>query len=109
VPTLNLSTEQETLPKNGVYATETIVGGRRYRSATNVGLRPTFDGRQLTIESHLFDFSENLTSGAMEVRFHARLREECKFPSPEALREQIFKDIEQAKQFFAKTQSSTTA
>ena len=109
VPTLNLSTEQEALPKNGVYATETVVGGRTYRSATNVGLRPTFDGHQLAIESHLFDFSENLTRGPMEVRFHARLREERKFPGSEALREQILKDIEQAKEYFARAQKPATA
>jgi riboflavin kinase / FMN adenylyltransferase len=102
VPTLNLSTEQETLPKNGVYATETIVADRTYRSATNIGMRPTFDGRQLAIESHLFDFSENLTSGSMEVRFCARLREEKKFSSPDALRAQILKDVQQAKRFFAR-------
>ena len=69
VPTLNLKTEQEMLPKQGVYATETIVGGKSYRSVTNVGVRPTFDGSGVTVETHLFDFNENLTSGKMEVRF----------------------------------------
>lgn len=68
-PTLNLATEQELLPARGVYATETIVRGQTYRSATNVGMRPTFDGTKLAIESHLFDFSEEITSGPMEVRF----------------------------------------
>ena len=45
VPTLNLATEQETLPKNGVYATEVVVGGKCYRAVTNVGVRPTFNGQ----------------------------------------------------------------
>ena len=101
VPTLNLSTEQECLPKNGVYATESVVGGKTYRSATNVGVRPTFDGHRLAIESHLLDFSENLTSGPMEVRFRKRLRDEQKFSGPEALREQVLRDIADAKAYFA--------
>jgi len=100
VPTLNLATEQECLPKNGVYATETVVGGKTYHSATNIGMRPTFNGTRLAIESHLFDFSEMLTSGSMEIRFHARLRDEQKFPSPEALRAQVLADIERAKEYF---------
>ncbi len=97
VPTLNLVTEQETLPQNGVYATATVLGPRIYWSVTNVGVRPTFDGHQLAIESHLFDFSEQLTSGKMEVIFLKRLRDERKFSGPEALREQVLKDIDRAK------------
>jgi riboflavin kinase / FMN adenylyltransferase len=97
VPTLNLVTEQETLPKIGVYATATVVGPKVYWSVTNVGVRPTFNGQRLAIESHLFDFAEQLTSGKMEVIFLKRLRDEQKFSSPEALREQVLKDIEQAR------------
>jgi riboflavin kinase / FMN adenylyltransferase len=100
VPTLNLTTDQELLPKNGVYATEVILGGRRFPAATNVGVRPTFDGTRLAIESHLFDFNEQVTSGRMEVRFRMRLRDEQKFSSVEALREQVLRDIERAKEYF---------
>lgn len=103
VPTLNLATEQEMLPKNGVYATEATVQEKTYRAATNVGFRPTFDGGHITIESHLFDFSENLTSGKMEVHFWARLRDEQKFSGPDALRRQVLKDIEEARRYFAPT------
>jgi riboflavin kinase/FMN adenylyltransferase len=99
VPTLNLATSQELLPKNGVYATESVVGGKTYQSVTNIGVRPTFDGQQVTIESHLFDFSEAMTAGPLEVRFKSRLRDEQKFPSVDALREQVLKDIEAAKGF----------
>ena len=101
VPTLNLKTDQELLPKQGVYVTETTVGGKTYRSATNVGVRPTFNGASTTIESHLFDFDESLTSGRMEVRFLKRLREERKFEGPEALRAQVLLDIEEARKFHA--------
>jgi riboflavin kinase / FMN adenylyltransferase len=100
VPTLNLATEQEVLPKNGVYATEAKVGGKTYRAATNVGMRPTFDGARITIESYLFDFDEMLTSGKFEVRFWRRLRDEQKFSGPAELKEQVLKDIERAKEFF---------
>ncbi|HVB58482.1 MAG TPA: bifunctional riboflavin kinase/FAD synthetase [Candidatus Acidoferrales bacterium] len=102
VPTLNLKTEQETLPKLGVYATETAAGGGVYRSVTNVGKRPTFNGAGVTIESHLFNFNENWTSGRMEVRFLRRLRDEKTFNGPGALREQVLGDIEEAKAFFAR-------
>ncbi len=101
-PTLNLATEQELLPARGVYATETIVRGRAYHSATNIGVRPTFDGTKLSIETHLFDFSEEITSGQMEVRFWHRLRDEKKFSGPEALRAQIQCDIAQARSFFSR-------
>ena len=107
VPTLNLVTEQELLPKDGVYATETVVEGKTYRSATNIGVRPTFDGKRLAIESHLFDFSRNVTSGPMQIRFHSRLRDEQKFSGPDALREQVLKDIDQAKEFFTKVKGAT--
>ena len=99
VPTLNLTTTQELLPKNGVYATESTIGGKLFQSVTNIGVRPTFDGQQLAIESNLFGFSDMLTSGPMEVRFKSRLRDEQKFPSIEALREQVLQDIERAKAF----------
>jgi riboflavin kinase / FMN adenylyltransferase len=100
VPTLNLATDQEVLPKNGVYATEAVVSGKAYHAATNVGMRPTFDGTRITIESNLFDFSENLTSGKLVVRFWQRLRDERKFSGSAELREQVLKDVEQAKEYF---------
>ena len=100
VPTLNLSTEQQLLPKLGVYATQVSVAGGDYHAATNVGMRPTFDGAHVTIESYLLDFNETLTSGPMAVRFLSRLRDEMKFSGPEALRKQILGDIEQVKKYF---------
>lgn len=100
VPTLNLATEQELLPENGVYATEVIIAGRRFPAATNIGVRPTFDGTRLAIESHLVDFSEQLTCGRMEVQFRMRLRDERKFASVDALRDQVVRDIERARQYF---------
>jgi riboflavin kinase/FMN adenylyltransferase len=108
VPTLNLSYQQELVPRRGVYASESVVGGRLYRSATNVGIRPTFDGGGLTVESHLLGFSETLTSGPMELRFWKRLRNEKKFPSADSLRAQILRDIERAARFFSRLDARPT-
>jgi len=100
-PTLNLAPEQELLPKLGVYATESVVGGKRYSSVTNVGTRPTFNGSSFTVESHLFGFSETVQSGAMELCFHTRIRDERKFSGIDELRAQIARDIDTAKKFFS--------
>jgi len=99
-PTLNMAPEQELLPKLGVYATESAVGGKLYLSVTNVGTRPTFNGSGILVESHLFGFSENLAAGPMEVRFHERIRDEQKFSGVDALRAQIARDIEAARKYF---------
>jgi riboflavin kinase/FMN adenylyltransferase len=100
VPTLNLSQEQEVLPAHGVYATETRVDGRWLRSASNVGVRPTFDGSHVTVESNLLDFSGTVTPGRIEVRFWKWLRGEQKFGSAEELKAQIGRDVKMARGFF---------
>lgn len=100
VPTLNLRAEQEMLPKNGVYVTETLARGGAYHSVTNVGTRPTFDGTRVTVETHLFGFDENWTSGPLEIRFLENLREERKFENAEQLRNQVLRDVENAKAFW---------
>jgi riboflavin kinase / FMN adenylyltransferase len=99
-PTLNLVPEQELLPRLGVYATEAVVDGKTFRAVTNVGTRPTFDGRGVTVESHLFGFDEQISNGAMEVRFHSRLRDEKKFSGAEELKAQIARDIVAAREYF---------
>jgi riboflavin kinase/FMN adenylyltransferase len=101
-PTLNLVPEQELLPKHGVYATESVIGESVHRSVTNVGTRPTFDGQGVTVESYLLGFQEQVTGGPMEVRFHARLRDEQKFPGPDQLRAQMTRDIAAAQHYFSR-------
>jgi riboflavin kinase/FMN adenylyltransferase len=103
-PTLNLKAEQELLPGRGVYVTRTLIPGhaRSHRSVTNVGMRPTFNGSGLTVETHLLDFSGNITPQRIEVRFWKRLREEKKFSGPEELRAQIARDIHSANRFFTR-------
>ncbi|HUK30841.1 MAG TPA: bifunctional riboflavin kinase/FAD synthetase [Candidatus Acidoferrum sp.] len=106
VPTLNLKPNQELLPMMGVYVTETVVDGKSLPSVTNVGTRPTFDGNTLSVETFVLDSRIASVPGVIVVKFCKRLRDEMKFPSPDALRAQIQRDIEQAKQYFAAKQLS---
>jgi phosphoribosyl 1,2-cyclic phosphate phosphodiesterase len=101
-PTLNLAPEQELLPARGVYITRTCFPGesRSHRSVTNIGMRPTFNGNALTVETHLLDFSGEIPAKRMEVRFWKRLRAEKKFSGAAELREQIARDIDSANRFF---------
>jgi phosphoribosyl 1,2-cyclic phosphate phosphodiesterase len=103
-PTLNLAAEQELLPARGVYVTRTCLDGetRSHRSVTNVGVRPTFNGSALSIETHLLDAQLAAAPRRIEVRFWKRLREEKKFSGPEELREQIARDIARANKFFSR-------
>jgi riboflavin kinase/FMN adenylyltransferase len=103
-PTLNLRPEQESLPAKGVYITRTVLENElnSHRSVTNVGMRPTFNGTGLTVETHLLDYSGNFSPKRIEVRFWKKLREEKKFGGPEELKAQIAKDIGRANAFFAR-------
>ena len=103
-PTLNLAPEQELLPARGVYVTRTCLDGetRSHRSVTNIGMRPTFNGSSLSVETHLLDTQLATTPKRIEVRFWKRLREEKKFSGPEELREQIAADIARANAFFSR-------
>lgn len=102
VPTLNLAPESEVLPADGVYISltrflgEDVVG----ESVTNVGLRPTFNGRQRTVETFLLAGLEAGVPKAIELRFLRKIRDERRFPSAQSLREQIAIDIETATRFF---------
>jgi riboflavin kinase/FMN adenylyltransferase len=109
-PTLNLKPEQELLPARGVYITRTVLEGETssHRSVTNVGMRLTFNGAGLSVETHLLGYSGNFTPKHIEIRFWKRLREEKKFAGPEELKEQIAKDIAAANEFFARLRRART-
>jgi riboflavin kinase/FMN adenylyltransferase len=103
-PTLNLKPEQELLPARGVYITRTVLDGEAssHRSVTNVGMRPTFNGSGLSVETHLLDYSGNFSPERIEVRFWKKLRDERKFSGAEELKAQIAKDIAAANAYFAR-------
>ncbi|HLX94428.1 MAG TPA: bifunctional riboflavin kinase/FAD synthetase [Verrucomicrobiae bacterium] len=94
-PTANLEVAGLALPPNGVYAGQTNVDGKAYRTALNIGLRPTVSpGSQvLHVEAHLMNFNGNLYNRELEVEIGDKLREEKKFASAAELREQIALDI----------------
>jgi riboflavin kinase / FMN adenylyltransferase len=106
-PTINLAPYAELLPPDGVYVTEARLGEGPDApvccAVTNVGSRPTFDGAGFAVETHLLDGPPPVAlteSTPVEVCFLLRLREERKFASAEALREQIGRDVERARRYF---------
>lgn len=102
VPTINLSRYEEIVPKDGVYITRTRVAEECFDSVTNVGNRPTFGAELFAIETHLLNFHpiELTPETEVEIFFMDRLREEIKFPSVDALREQIARDVRKARRYF---------
>lgn len=102
VPTINLSRYEELIPKDGVYITRTRVGQECFDSVTNIGSRPTFGVDSFAVESHLLNFHplELTPETEIEIHFLFRLREEIKFPSVDALREQIAQDVRRARRYF---------
>lgn len=95
-PTANLDAWDELLlPANGVYATYAWVGDTRYIAATNVGNRPTVNGRSVTVEAHLLDFEGDLYGQNIRVEFINYIRPEKKFSGLDALTSQIQADVEE--------------
>lgn len=101
VPTINLARYEELVPKDGVYITRTRVGEECFDSVTNIGNRPTFGVESFAVETHLLNFHPLELSAQTEVEIHFfdRLRDEIRFPSVEALREQIGRDVAKAKRY----------
>ncbi len=102
VPTINLAPYPELLPAHGVYITSLTVHGECFEAVTNVGNRPTFGSDSFTIESHILNFHPIALAEdtPLELAFLHRLRDEIRFPSPEALLTQIRLDVQRAKRFF---------
>lgn len=102
-PTANLDFDNGCVPASGVYVTGARLREGTYPSVSNVGFRPTFGGDEdLTVESHLLERPPvaDLYDREMELTFLSRLRDEVAFEGPEALRAQIRRDVERARQFF---------
>jgi riboflavin kinase/FMN adenylyltransferase len=102
VPTINLARFEELVPDDGVYITWTRVATECFDSVTNVGNRPTFGSDSFAIETHLLNFHpiELTPESEIEICFLDRLRDEIRFPSVEALREQIAHDVKKARRYF---------
>ena len=97
-PTANLVIGEayKLIPKNGVYVVQSRVGVTPYFGMMNIGMNPTVDGKNRSIEIHFFDLSEDLYGKTLRVDILQRLRDEQKFESLEALQAQLDKDKESA-------------
>jgi riboflavin kinase/FMN adenylyltransferase len=97
VPTANISYSREKMiPAKGIYACWAYLNGQRYRAAINIGTNPTFtpDKQTLNVETHLLDFHRDIYGEDVRLEFVARLRDELKFDSVDALVKQIWQDVE---------------
>lgn len=100
-PTLNLEVERYKLvPRDGVYAVRTHLAGQQYLGMLNIGVRPTIDDprRTKTIEVHLLDYDGDAYGLQVQVYFVARLRDEQRFASVEALQAQLLRDRERVRE-----------
>jgi len=98
-PTANLDPHNEVLPPDGVYAVRATVGAEHFGGVANIGVRPTFGGAEprRVLEVHVLDLARDLYGQDVEVLFLAKLRDEQKFESVEALKAQIAADIKKAR------------
>jgi riboflavin kinase/FMN adenylyltransferase len=99
-PTINLETEFELIPKNGVYITEVEVDNKKYPSVTNIGYNPSFGNTTRSIETFILDYSADLYGKEISLYFHEWIRDEMKFDSVEELKNRIAMDVEAAKAYF---------
>ncbi len=102
VPTLNLKPGPEVMPRKGVYITEAedLEDGRRWQSITNAGVRPTFGGHDMTVETFLLSPFDGRAPNRLRIYFRHFLREERQFPNPQELKTQILKDVGRAQAYW---------
>jgi len=99
-PTANILGVEVLLPQNGVYITQSQVGGRILNSVTNIGHHPTFFSEATSVESHIIDHRADLYGKVVKTAFLSRIRPEHRFASREELIRQICSDIDFARDFF---------
>jgi riboflavin kinase/FMN adenylyltransferase len=97
-PTANVEAIDTILPGAGVYSGIAIAAGGRFAAAINIGPNPTFGEHALKVEVHLIDYHESLYGQPLEVDFLSRLRDIQPFASVEALKAQLARDVESARQ-----------
>ncbi len=102
-PTANIAIGADlALPSFGVYVTRAYLGESRYDSITNIGKRPTFDEDRPTIETHILDFDADCYEQQLRIELLTRVRDEMRFDGVEALKAQIGRDVQTARDYFAK-------
>lgn len=102
-PTANIHLHRQATPVRGVFAVEMFgIDGEPVSGVANVGVRPTVDGTRSLLEVHLFDFEQQIYGSYVEVVFHHKLRDELRFASLDALKQQIGLDAAAARDYFAR-------
>ena len=100
-PTANLHITDLSLPPDGVYAVRVRMREERWSGVANLGFKPTFEEHERSLEVHLFDVEADLYGKRLEVSFIRQLRGEVRFPGPQALVQQIARDVTAARQVLA--------
>lgn len=101
IPTANISTAYELVPKEGVYAVKIGLGDAIFDGVANIGRNPTFGENLMSYEAHIFDFSGDILNKDIRVYFIDRIRDERTFPDISALHDGIMKDIEFAREIMS--------
>ena len=106
-PTANIMLNDEQLPPDGVYVVTATMGEgeETHLGVANLGERPTVNGERRLLEVHLLDFEGDLYEAGVEVCFGLRLRSEKKFKDREELREQIRRDLKEARELFKESKA----
>mgnify|MGYP004449588721 CR=1 FL=1 len=100
-PTINqIPASEKMLPPRGVYVSVTKVAAKWYHSVTNIGKKPTVQGRNVGVETYLFQCDQNLYGREAVVEILSYRRPECKFHSLEELKAQLRRDLQDAQDFF---------
>jgi riboflavin kinase/FMN adenylyltransferase len=102
-PTANITTPNELVPKEGVYAVRVRLGNDELDGVANIGTNPTFGNLEPSYEVHIFGLKRNLRGERLKIYFVERLREEIRFPDVDALHAQIETDIAKAKEVLSKS------
>ena len=98
-PTANMEHGKHILPKKGVYCVEILLNDKKYLGISNFGRRPTVHGTKLLLETHIFNFNQEIYGNELTVRFLTFIRPEIKFDNFEKLTNQINKDVQEAKKY----------
>lgn len=105
-PTANMDVwSEQVIPANGVYAGRARLGEEQFMAAINVGIRPQFNGSNITVEPYLLDFDRDIYGQQLEITFETRLRPEGKFASLEALIDQISRDVDDTRAYLEAQQT----
>ncbi len=98
-PTANIIPGNHIIPRKGVYCVEVLLKNKKYLGISNFGIRPTVDGSKLLLETHIFNFNDNIYGNDLTVHFLTFIRPEQKFNTFDELAKQIKKDTEIAKKY----------